>query len=769
MVPPPPPDDFRDLVEQAFTGLFILTDDRIAYANHAFRQLIGYDPEALARIQAWDIIHPEERDRVRAMAEARLARQRPSEVYETRFVRQDGVEVRVEVRASPIAFRGLPAVLVHALDITDRKRAEQALSLSETRLRTFIEHAPMGIYRMSPAGELGLANQAFRTMLGFGPGHAWPARGLDRESFDPAFPRSELRRGLERDGQARGVESAWIRRDNALLYVRESARVVRDEAGAVLYVEGTVEDVTVQKQTAQRLQFYAQRLQVKHEIDRAMLEARGEDELALAVATRLHRLLPCQRASVILFDPERDQARVAAAVQGPDFAAGPTAGVRVPLEALTPAAELGQTPFVYLTDLTQVESPPALIRELGAQGVRSVLSLPLWAGKELIGQLNLASREPAAFDSEHKQLALEVCRQLSTALHQARLRAALEAEGVRLLTLLDNLPAGVLWLDGHGQRAVSNRLAEEFLKLPGAPREAELAELSGEQGAALELRLNGPPLRLFELVSRPVPPPGSRAGLLVLLREVTAERLLQRQVRQQERLAAIGELARGVAHDFNNLLSAIQGLTQLARRRAGLAPPDPALADIEQMCERGASLTRQLLAFGRRQELQTRPLDLRHTVENLAQMLRRLLGKDIELVLRPSPRPVRVLADPAQMEQVVVNLVVNARDAMPRGGLVTVEIEPFELAPEDITRLPWTLPPGRYARLSVRDTGQGMDEGTLARVFEPFFTTKAERGGTGLGLSTVLGIVRQAGGEIRADSAPGQGTCFELLLPGGQA
>ncbi len=761
----PASDDFRELIEHALSGVLVIVEDRIVYANRALEVLLGYDLEELGGMDAWAQVHPEEREEVRARGQARIARRREGEVYQTRMLHRDGRVLWVEVLASAITFRGQPAAMVQMLDITERRRAEADRAESEAVLRGFFEHAPVGIYHMTPAGRLALANPTLRRMLGYA-NQPWPKDGLEREAFDPTYPQSELRRRLEREGEARGLEGAWIRRDDSLLYVRESARAVRGEDDRLRYVEGTVIDVTSEKAAFQTLQLFSQRLAARHEIDTAILSARSADALAAEVAGRLQRLMRCQRASVVLVDRARGVGRVAAAVMEPGFRGGPRLGEEIPLERLASREALADLPFVYLTDLSQAQALSPLQAELGERGVRSLLTVPLRVEDQLVGQLNIAATRPAAFDSEAKRTALELAHQLAVALDQARLREALEAERASLRAVLDNLPAGVIWLDGDGRVAVANQHAAGILELPGAPAAAALAELTADASAPVELQIGGAPLRLFEVVARPVAPPGSPGGLLLLLREVTAERALQRQVRQQDRLAAIGELARGVAHDFNNLLTAIQGLGALMRRKLGAGhPAAPPLDELDQTCARGAALARQLLAFGRRQPMKPEPLLLDEVVGGMAQMLRRLLGAGLELELDLAAEACRVEADPAQLEQVVLNLVVNSRDAMPRGGRVRLETEPVDIDATDVAHLMWAIPLGAYVRLSVSDDGEGMDEATQARAFEPFFTTKAERGGTGLGLSTVYGIVKQSGGEIRVTSAPGVGTRFDLLLP----
>ena len=241
-------------------------------------------------------------------------------------------------------------------------------------------------------------------------------------------------------------------------------------------------------------------------------------------------------------------------------------------------------------------------------------------------------------------------------------------------------------------------------------------------------------------------------------------RRLEQQLRASQRLEAVGRLAGGVAHDFNNVLTAVLGSTELLILDA---PPGAAgreeLEIIREAATHAQDLIRQLLAFSSRQALKPVVLDLSHLVQNIGKMLRRLIGENIQLTTEPAAELDAVCADPGQLEQVLVNLVVNARDAMPQGGRLTIATANVHVAEGGASVL--AVPPGRYVVLRVTDTGAGMDAATLERAFEPFFTTKPRGKGTGLGLATVYGIVRQSGGHVDVESTPGAGTTFRIYLP----
>jgi two-component system, cell cycle sensor histidine kinase and response regulator CckA len=386
----------------------------------------------------------------------------------------------------------------------------------------------------------------------------------------------------------------------------------------------------------------------------------------------------------------------------------------------------------------------------------------------------------------------DVTERVASAEALQKSEAQIKEQSRILSSILDSMGEGLIVADRSGTFLLFNRQAEKILGLgPRAVSPSAWAEIyglflpdqktplpsannplmramAGEKTAETEVFIKNEFVAGATVAVTAAPlrdEHGSLTGGVAVLRDVTQQRQLEQQLTQAQKMEAIGRLAGGVAHDFNNLLAVIQSYGDLIFHE--LPEDDPKREDLGQMLaasERAASLTRQLLAFSRMQIAQLRTLHLNEVVSNVEKMLRRIIGEDIELTTNLSPSLGRLKADPGQIEQIILNLTVNARDAMPDGGCLTIETANIELD-ASYAAAHTGITPGEFVMLAVTDTGTGMDAATQKRIFEPFFTTKELGKGTGLGLSTVYGIVYQSGGNLSVVSEVGRGTSFRIYFP----
>jgi PAS domain S-box-containing protein len=371
-------------------------------------------------------------------------------------------------------------------------------------------------------------------------------------------------------------------------------------------------------------------------------------------------------------------------------------------------------------------------------------------------------------------------------LAQERLREAEE----RYRTLVEQLPLVVYATSASDQGEVVY-MSPRIVDLLGYPleqwqsgrglweqvlhpddRERVVAEIARERGRhdriRVEYRMVAADGRTVFVIDDMVllrHPDGSAPVYQGVIIDITERETLQEQLRHVQRVDAIGRLAGGIAHDFNNLLMGIIGYSDFAIEANAAGDPERVHQDIERVrasADRARSLTQQLLAFGRKQVLREQPVNVGSAIAEVEELLRRVIGEDIEVVVDVDPNTGFVNVDPAQFEQLLINLAINSRDAMPGGGTLTITATAREIGGAQNR-----VRPGRYAAIRVADTGLGMDESTLAQLFEPFFTTKPKGKGTGLGLASAHGFIRQSGGDVRVSSAPNRGTEFEILLPAG--
>ncbi|MGE0040166.1 MAG: PAS domain S-box protein [Vicinamibacterales bacterium] len=575
-------------------------------------------------------------------------------------------------------------------------------------------------------------------------------------------------------------ETLHRRRDGATFPVEVSARLVDVEGR--LFVQGIIRDISEQKRSARQILRLNRLLDMRSRINQAIVQLRDPDELLAAVTATAVESGGFTLAIISTYEADSATIRVRC------FHGRGTP--RVFVGATTPVGDLrtgGPTSAACLTgrvalcnDIATDPRAEGWRDEALQVGFLAAAATPIREGGRITSVLALYAPEVGYFDGRMERILVEIGQDLSFALDSLAAERERRQVEAQFRTLFEAAPFALCDIDRDSGRILNaNPSAARLYGLPEdscrgrsareifgpddlrAPADDDLARAPL---VTRHRRADGQPIDV-EVYCRAVTI-DSRPAWFVAVADITERKLLEEQFRQAHRMEAVGRLAGGVAHDFNNLLTAITGFATLTL--GDLAPDNPHRGHIEQIrkaAERAAGLTRQLLAFSRRQVLQARAVDLNQTIAELGKMLQRLVGEDLHLALELTAARAVVQVDPTQIEQVLMNLAVNARDAMPRGGTLRIETARVTAADAATRGTSRSLPPGTYVRLTVEDTGTGMSPDVQARIFEPFFTTKPTGAGTGLGLSTVHGIVTQSGGVVAVDSAPGAGTRFTIYLP----
>jgi PAS domain S-box-containing protein len=545
---------------------------------------------------------------------------------------------------------------------------------------------------------------------------------------------------------------------------------------AVIFV-----DITARKRMEEEIRHRNRELELLNQVIAASATEQSPEVMLETACRELAQAFDLPQAAAALLNEKKTEAVVVAEYRAKGRPSGLDATIPVQGNPSFQYLLTGKAPLVV--EDAQADPRLASIHELMRQlGTVSLLILPLTIKGEVVGSLGLEAAEPRHFSAEEISLAWSVAEQVAGGLTRARLAQTQR----RLITAIEQTAEGVLITDIQGtilyvnptfERVTGYSRAEAVGQNPrilksGKHDTAFYEELwatisAGEvwHGRLVNKKKDGT-LYTEEVTISPVQDEyGNIVNYVGLLRDVTHELQLEEQYRQAQKMEAVGQLTAGIAHDFNNLLTAVNGFAELALLR--LAPDDPTRELVDKVLDSGqraADLVSQLMAFSRKQVLEPQLLDLNAVVAEMDKLLRRTIGEHIELKTSLAPDLWPVEVDPTQMEQVVVNLAVNARDAMPDGGHLTVETANVELG-EDYVAGHLGGKPGNYVLLAISDTGVGMSEEVQTRIFEPFFTTKEHGKGTGLGLSTVFGIVKQSGGDIHVYSEEGVGTTFKVYLP----
>lgn len=681
-----------------------------------------------------------------------------------------GVPLNFEARIVPVGDSQLLAII---RDITPQTRSLEMLRESEEQYRTTLESMADPLHVVDSDLRIVLMNEAFRS---------WGRElGITEDTIGKTiFEVYPFLSPKVRDEYAEVFATGRTLTTDDVVHVGErrlytdTRKIPVFEGKQVIRVVTTVRDVTERKVAEEALAHSMARLEALHAMDVAVLAARSPREIAAVALPPVRRLVGCERASVVVFDEVAGEAEHLA-VDAAEGIGLPT-GTRAPLRRHATEESYPPGGVYYNPDLPvphegtpPSDGQPSLV-------LRSAVTAPLFAEGRLIGVFSLASTHPAAFTSEHREIAREVGDQLAVALHDGQLQLRLEAEQRRLAALVEQLPDGVVLLDGESRVVLANSLGRQYLALldPGLLEtrvEMTRPELRGlldaeTGGAPREIVLTNGELRVFEARARSVVGVGSSSGWVLIIREVTAEKRVASRLEQENRLAVFGQLAGGLAHDLNNILTTIVTYPEMLLRQPQLdARIARALGVILDQGQRGASLVRQMLDFCRQSSVERRPVSLLQFVHDTARILDQTLPESIAVRTQISiAEDAAVNADPIQLQQILMNLAVNARDAMPGGGTLTLAIDRVVVHPQAALPLAG-MTEGEWFRIAVTDTGCGIAPADLPHVFEPFFTTKPHGQGTGLGLSQVHGLMQQHGGFTAIDSTPGIGTSVQLYLP----
>jgi PAS domain S-box-containing protein len=599
------------------------------------------------------------------------------------LLKKDGIRFSAELKASLILDRQKKpsSILCVIRDITERKKAEEALREGEERFRDLFDNAPTGYFEYDIQGRITRVNRTELEMLGY-TFEEMIGQPVWKFVVEEEIARKAVLAKLAGTmPPSRGLERTYRRKDGTTFPSLVQDRILRDAEDKIVGIRGTVQDITERKRADEALRRseeearrLAQENAVMAEIGRIISSTLNIEETYEAFSTEVRKIISFDRIVINMIDTEKKT------VRNVHMAGEELQGRNIkdvyPLEG-SGNAEMVRTKSTLLIqteDFNEYKDRFPMLLSTFQAGFRSIMNVPLFSKGKIIGGLLLRSRNSHAYADKDVRLAERIAAQIAGAVANAQLYAE---------------------------------------------------RIQAEQESAA----------------------------------------LQEQLRQSQKMEAVGRLAGGIAHDFNNLLTVIQGNCQLAL--IDLRKEDPLrknMGEVNEASEKAAELTRQLLAFSRKQILEMKVLDLNLILQRLDKMLHRLLGEDIELVTILTEGIGKVKADPGQIEQVIVNLAVNSRDAMREGGKLTIETANVELDEEYADRH-IGVQPGRYVMLSVSDTGVGMTPEVKERVFEPFFTTKEIGKGTGLGLSTAYGIVKQSGGNIWVYSEPAQGTTFKVYLP----
>jgi two-component system cell cycle sensor histidine kinase/response regulator CckA len=659
--------------------------------------------------------------------------------------------------------------------------------IESIRLAAIVESSDDAIISKDLTGMITSWNKGAERVFGFTASEMLGASIMRLIPADLEYEEDHILEKLKGGKTVEHFETMRHTKDGRIIHVSVSVSSVKDAGGQVIGASKIARDITTQKERMNEIARLSRLYAALSQVNEAIVWAKARDKLFPKICQVLVEQGGFQMASIGWHIPETDEFTLVA--QQSDGT-----GQSIEVHPKDQLGGLGSSSIAFREGRPCISNnllnDPVTLpwrAEFERRGYLASAEFPIREDGKVRGTLSVYASEAVFFKDKEIALLFEAALDISLALDNlAREEARQQAEQTRRAsearyrTLFECAPYGIVIADPQGYYLDANPL---MCRMLGYTRNELIGMHASDIVLASEIQHIEPALSTIktktayhrewkfrrkdgsvfaaEVSANPMPD----GNLLGMIQDISEQRKLEEQFRQSQKMEAVGQLAGGVAHDFNNLLSVILGYSSMLLET--LKPNDPLYSDIEEIQtagSRASELTRQLLTFSRRQVLQPRVIELNQIVAGLEKMLGRLIGENINLSFLTSESLGRVCADPGQLEQVIVNLVVNARDAMPKGGKLTIETENVYLD-EAYAAVHLGVASGSYIMLAVSDTGHGMDNATQTRIFEPFFTTKEKGKGTGLGLSTVYGIVNQSGGHVWVYSELELGTTFKVYLP----